>query len=451
MPALFKLGKDLYLKPKLCLGVNLMLADPKIQLLQQAQTAQAAGDWTGVIQCLQQLASAEIDQETSQVLDLALEALTEGDFSQRWDVAKVFPRLGARAGIDIHNIIAPLIEIVKADEDEELRWYAARILGEFNQPSAIAALVNLLKSSDNDELTSMAASALGQIGNPAVAALSELLADETTRLIAVKSLAHIRRSEIIAPLLTVVKDPDANIRATSIEALSSFHNCEIPPVLLDALDDVAAPVRKEAVTGLGFRSDLRAELDLVNKLIPRLYDFNLDVCCTAVTTLGRLGSDRAAEAIDALLHSPTPIILQLECIRALGRLETPLCLQYLCSSLNEPSAPVLQQEIIKVLGQVETLKAIAGDILLEALPLSSSLTSAIALSLGRLGETKAVEPLIKLLANPDTGVRLHAIASLQQLAPVQTYQHLQQLNNDSSITPELKQGIEFALSEWQQR
>ena len=428
-----------------------MLADIKIQLLQQAQAAQAVGNWTEVTQCLQQLALVNIEPEASQVLDLALTVLDEGDFHQRWDVAKVFPSLGANAGIGIERAIAPLIEIVTSNEqEEELRWYAARILGEFAHPKAIAALVDLLKSTGDDELVSMAASALGQIGNPAVEALSELLVEETTRPIAVKSLAHIRRSEIIAPLLKVVKDPDANIRAMAIEALGSFHNGEIAPVLLNALNDVAAPVRKEAVTGLGFRSDLREELDLVDKLIPRLYDFNIDVCSTTVTSLGRLGSDRAAEAIDALLNSPTPLNLQLECIRALGRLETPLALQYLGSCLNESSSPTLQQEVIKVLGQVEQLPAIAGDILLEALQLSNSLTSAIALSLGRLGELKAIEPLINLLANSDTGVRLHAIAALQQLAPAQAYQQLQQLNNNSSITPELKQGIEFTLHEWQQ-
>lgn len=422
-----------------------MIADIKVQLLQQAQAAQNLGNWEIVIQCLQQLVIVDIEQEASQILDLAITVLIEGDFSQRWDVAKVFPRLGANAGIGIDRAIYPIIEIVTSDEDEELRWYAARILGEFNHPSAIAALIDLLKSSDNDELTSMAASALGQIGNPAVAALKELLADETTRLIAVKSLSHIRRSEIIAPLLTVVKDPDAKIRAIAIEALGSFHNAEIPPILLEALDDISAPVRKEAVTGLGFRSDVREELNLVNKLIPKLYDFNIEVCCTAAVSLSRLGSDIATEALKSLLNSPlTPINLQLECIRALGRIETPLSLQYL-RCLNEHSLPV-QQEIVKVLGQVQKLKVIAGDILIESLQLSNGVKSAIALSLGRLGEIKAVDPLINLLANPDTTVRLHAIASLQQLTPA--YQKLQQLNNDATISPALKQGIEFALSEW---
>lgn len=426
-----------------------MLADID-KLLQQAQAAQEIGNWTVVIQCLQQLALVDIEQQASQVMDLAITVLIEGDFSQRWDIAKVFPRLGANAGIGIDRAIAPIIEIITSDEDEELRWYAARILGEFNQPKAIAALVDLLKSADNDELTSMAASALGQIGNPAVAALSELLIEEDTRLVAVKSLAYIRRSEIIAPLLTVVKDADVKVRATAIEALGSFHNKEIPPVLIAATDDIAAPVRKQAIIGLGFRSDIQGELDLVNKLMPRLYDFNIDVCCTAATALGRLGSEEAAEGLNAVLQSPpTPLNLQLECIRALGRIETPLCLQYLRSCLNEDSLPALQQEIVKVLGQVQQLKAMAGDILIAALDLSNDIKSAIALSLGRLGETKAIDPLINLLAIPDITVRLHAIASLQQLAPTQAYQQLQQLNSDSQISHELQQGIEFALSEWQ--
>jgi HEAT repeat protein len=424
-----------------------MLSNIKTQLLQQAQAAQELGNWTNVIQCLQQLALVDIDPEIGQVIDLALVVLQEGDFQQRWDIAKVYPRLGKQ----IDRLIAPIIEIViSEEEDEELCWYAARILGEFNQPSAIAALVNLLKSADNDELTSIAASALGQIGNPAVAALSELLVDEDTRLLAVQSLAYIRRSQIIAPLLTVVKDPDPKIRATAIEALGSFHNAEIPPILIAATDDIAASVRKEAVTGLGFRADVREELDLVNKLIPRLYDFNINVCCTAAAALGRLGSRAAADAINKVLNSPhTPLNLQLECVRALGKIETPISLQYLRSCLNEHFSPVVQQEIVKVLGQVEELTVIAADILIESLQLSNSVKSAI-VSLGRLGEIKAIEPLINLLATPDTGVRLHALASLQQLAPIQAYQQLQQLHNDLAITPELKQGIEFALKEWQQ-
>lgn len=436
-----------------------MRIDSQLELLQQAQSAQNIGNWTAVIQCLQQLVSEKNAQlERDRLLDLAIDALIAGDFQQRWDVAKLFPKLAVD---DVEQAIAPLIEIAQdEEEEEELRWYAARILGEFDNPKAIAALVELLKTADNEELTAMAATALGQIGNSAVAELSKLLANEETRLLAVRSLGSIRRSEIIAPLLSIVKDPDATIRAIALEALSSFHNADIPPVLLQALDDIAAPVRREAVIGLGFRADLKAELDLVNKLVPKLYDFNIGVCCASASALSRLGTDEAAKALDRVLQSPhTPLNLQLECIRALGRIETYACLQYLNSYLHAQSSLPLWQEIVKVLGQIEQLDLtqVAAQILIEALKspqisnLPESIKGAIALSLGLLGDLRAVDPLINLLATTDTSVRLHAIAALQQIAPVKAYQQLQQLYNDGTISPELKQGIEIALSEWSLR
>lgn len=431
-----------------------MLIDPQTELLQQAQSARNIGDWTAVVQCLQQLL-LDTRLERDRLLDLAIDALIAGDFQQRWDVAKLFPKLAVG---NVESVIAPLIEIVKdEEEEEELRWYAARILGEFDQPSAISTLIELLKTADNDELTAMAATALGQIGNFAVAALSELLADQETRLLAVRSLGSIRRSEIITPLLSVVKDPDATIRAVAIEALSSFHNADIPPVLLQAIDDIAANVRREAVIGLGFRSDLRDELDLVNKLVPKLYDFNIGVCCAAASALGRLGTDEAAKGLYQVLRSPhTPLNLQLECIRALGRVSTLSSLQYLDNCLHEQSSLTLWQEIVKVLGQVEQLNltATAAQILIEALNLPQisnlpeSIKGAITLSLGFLGDIRAIDPLIALLATSDSGVRLHVIAALQQVAPVKAFQQLQQLNNDRTITPQLKQGIAIALAEW---
>lgn len=449
-----------------------MNTDNKVNLLEQAQTARSLGNSSLLIQCLQQLILGEIgvasghekekvvprsaqaptgESERSQLLDLAIDALASGDFHQRWDIAKVFPKLG-------QNAIAPLIEILEdEDAEEELRWFAARILGEFNHPDVIAALVEVLKTSDTEELSAMAAAALGQIGSPAVAAVTTLLVEEDTRLLAVRSLSHIRRSETIAPLLGVVQDPQISIRAAAIEALSSFHDSRIPPVLLNALDDLAAVVRREAVIGLSFRPDLREELDLVSQLMPRLYDFNLDVCAASAIALGRLGTDAAATALYQVLQSPnTPIKLQIETVRALGRVGTPTSLEYLRSSLNHLESETVWQEIVMVLGRVEQLdlKAKATEILIEMLQSThpatqfSSIKQAIALSLGQLGEMQAIAPLIQLLADNDAGVRLHVITALKQLAPEAAHCQLQQLVTIEALAPELKQGVMIALSEW---
>ncbi|NDJ20838.1 PBS lyase [Nostoc sp. B(2019)] len=427
------------------------------QLLVQAQIAYDAADWSSLIQYLQQLVlgvnsrHSEIVKNREHILKLAISILEMGDFQQRWEVAKVLTSLGNIA-------IPPLIEILEdEDAEEELRWYAAKILGEFQHPDAIAPLVELLKTDENEELKAIATTALGQMGTVAIAALCELLAAEDTRLLAVRSLSCIRQPKTITPLLSVVQDSQAAIRAAAIEALSSFHDERVPPVLLIALDDVAATVRRAAVMGLGFRSDLCAELNLVTRLQPRLYDFNLEVCCAAAVALSRMNCDDAAKQLfQVLISSHTPIKLQLEIIRALSWMGTTSGLEYIQQALNHNLSETMWQEIVTVLGRVQKpqLTQQATEILLEILQSKHPATeivnikSAIALSLGQLGNMQAIEPLISLLADANAAVRLHAIAALKSLDKEVAHQQLQQLANNATLTPDLQTGVAIALAEW---
>ncbi|TVP64056.1 MAG: HEAT repeat domain-containing protein [Nodularia sp. (in: Bacteria)] len=431
------------------------------QLLVQAQAAFDAADWFLLTQYLQQLILTvdsnhpEIVKHREYLLKLALSILEMGDFQQRWDIAKVLRQLGNIA-------IPPLIDILEdEDAEEDLRWYAVRTLGEFQHPQAIVSLVDLLKTSESQELKAMAASALGQMGTSAITALTELLNEEETKLLAVRSLAYIRTQETITPLLTVIQDSQAAVRSATLEALSSFHDQRIPPLLLNALDDVAAPVRRAAVQGLGFRPDLCTELDLVTRLQPRLSDFNLEVCCAAAIALSRMGTDEAAQHLFQVLISPhTPLKLQLEIIRALVWVETLSGLAYLQQALAQTTSEILWQEIITVLGQVQKpqLMTPAAEILLNVLqsqhlntvtnPFGARIRSAIALGLGQLGNNQAVEPLILLLADANQIVRLNAIAALKKLDGEAAYQRLLQLAPNSTITPDLQQGIAIALAEW---
>ncbi|KYC38178.1 PBS lyase [Scytonema hofmannii PCC 7110] len=411
------------------------------QLVLQAEEAYEAADWSLLIQSLQQLTLEEKseypEEEKNQerLLELALSALESGDFQQRWEIAKVFPRLGK---IVIPELIAILED---RDAEEELRWYAARILGDLKSRDAIAPLMELLKTNENEEIKEVAATALEQMGKIAIATLTEVLVQddigenssyhnpihvEETRLLAVKALACVRQKEVIPPLLSVAQDPQVTIRTVAIEALSSFHDPRVPPVLLNALDDVAAPVRKEAVLGLGFRRDLCSELDLVAKLQQRLYDFNLDVCCSAAIALSKMGSDTAAQHLFQVLVSPyTPTRLQLEAIRALSWVGTLWGIEYLQQAFYQLELPTLWQEIVTVLGRVShsALNDKATEILLDIVQKNhpsveiSSIKSAIALSLGQLGNKQAISTLIQMQTDRDAQVRLHAIAALKNLSP----------------------------------
>ncbi|MBD2038520.1 HEAT repeat domain-containing protein [Leptolyngbya sp. FACHB-321] len=436
-------------------------------VLEQAQEAFRQENWSLLTHCLQQLLSkapahvpATVDHnpllptaaEMVVLLELAIAALEAGDFQDRWEIAKLLPIFGDRA-------IAPLITLLQDDTaDLEARWFAARILSGYSHPDVIRALMDLLQTTDSEELSSMAAESLANLGTTAIAALTNLLAIDDTRLFAVRSLAHIRRSETIAPLLTVVRDPNPAVRAITIEALGSFHDSRVPPVLVNALHDENATVRQVAVEALGFRHDLTLPLALVTLLSPRLRDTNAAVCQQAAIALGRLGTDAAAEALFAVLKSPqTPLPLQIEVVWALTRIGSAIALDYLRQALpllQEPAAQPLCQALITAVGQWEVAetKPQAAQLLMATLatPLvvdQPTLRQAIALGLGQLEQPDALETLMQLLADEAMGVRLHAIAALKALDAQTARQRLEQLAH-SDLPEPLRQGVAIALREW---
>ncbi|HEY9618012.1 MAG TPA: HEAT repeat domain-containing protein [Microcoleaceae cyanobacterium] len=430
-------------------------------LLSQAEEFAHQGDWSNLAQCLQQLIGTDsgvelIPSDRDKVLALAILVLQSGDFQDCWEAAKIFPRLGPVA-------VPALVELLREEDAElESRWFAARILGELGEPTAIHALVDLLQTSDDDDLSGIAAEALVNLGTSAIAALASLLPQPETRLSVVQALAQIRHSDIIPPLLTVVDDAQPTIRALAIEALSSFHEPQIPPVLVAALRDPVATVRRAAIAGLAVRSDLAPELDLEALLADRLWDLNLGVCQQAATALGRLGTDAAVNALFRALNAANPpISLQLEIIRALAWAGTDTALEALRATLATPllseSPERLYQEIVTVLGRWSTIDhqpliaqllvdfLSSNHIVIESIPIKT----AIALALGQLRQPLALEPLIQLLAVEDAGVRLHVIAALKQLAVQNTQQRLTEIYASQTISEPLRQGLAIALREWQ--
>lgn len=432
-------------------------------LLSQAEEFARRGDWSNLAQCLEPLMATEPVREMElapsdqdKVLPLAMLVLQAGDFQDCWEVAKLFPHFGRAA-------VPPLVQLLREEDAElESRWFAARILGELGEPTAIHALVDLLQTSDDDDLSKIAAEALANLGTSAITALASLLPQPETRLSVVQALAQIQHSDIIVPLLTVVDDAQPTIRTLAIEALSSFHDPRIPPILVAALRDPAATVRRSAIAGLAVRSDLAVELDLAQLLADRLWDVNLGVCQQAATALGRLGTEAAVNVLfRALTAVNSPLILQLEIIRALAWAATDAALdklQALFTAAPPSESPErLYQEIVTVLGRWSTVahQPLVAQILVDFLhsthPLleSTSLKAMIALALGQLRQPTALEPLIHLLATEDAGLRLHVIAALKQLPPQPTQQRLTELYASQTTSEALRQGLAIALQEWQ--
>lgn len=361
---------------------------------------------------------SEFKLEFEQVLDFAFQVLRFGDFQERWEVAKIFPKLG-------DGIVTPLLNIIEDEEGNvESRWFAIRILGKFDQPQVVISLANILRKTEEEDLCAIAATSLANIGTAAIKPLSELLQDEKSRLLAVQSLAIIRRVEIIAPLKTVVKDPTPEVRATALEALGSFHNPELVPLFIEALKDPSARVRKEAVVALGMARKFKTDFDTINHLIPLLHDLNPQVCQQTVLALGRMEDDKATEALFIVLMSAvTPVWLQEEIVRVLSWGNTTQSLAYLEKALYSSQSDICK-EIVTVLGRQDSLENRSGatQILIDFfnskqdLANRSQIKQAIAMSLGELGDRLAKNILQELASDEDSRVKLHAIAALKKIS-----------------------------------
>jgi HEAT repeat protein len=389
--------------------------------LNRAIVAADNGMWSIVIDCLQEVPLDRI-KANERVLDLALQLLLQGDLEQQWTIAKIIPKVGEIA-------LQPLLEIVNdPDIDLEDRWAAVRILGAFSQPQSIEALVFLIQQDEDPELTAIATGALAQIGMPAISAVTELLVPDGSGsssqiALAVGILARIRHSQTIEPLLQLVDDPDPQIRSLVIEALGSFHDPRIPPLLISKLTDVSASTRTAVVVALCLRGDLATELNLLDRLQPLLFDLNIEVCEATARGLARVNDPGVVPVLAKVLGSQqTPDRLKAAVILAIGWIGTQPAIDTLIAALatTAPFAP----ELIIAIGKTECDRTYASQQLVTYLrsshitttPLQSIVKQQIATALGNLGNLATVPDLEQLLTDPDDRVRLHAQTAIAKLS-----------------------------------
>jgi HEAT repeat protein len=424
-----------YIKPETTSNQSSLVKVVKV-ILQQGLAAAKKRDWLEVGNQLKQLPQNKsqgksrdksdhqhqeflLSSEDWQIaFNIALKMLMEGDFSHKWEIAKIFPLLG-------QEIIIPLNALAVDETIEvEVRWFICQILGNFAQQSVVFTLVQLLQQSQEGELIIIAAKTLSKIGDPAIDVLVDLLSQPEYCLLAVNSLSYIRSPAVIPPLLAITTDEDAELRTIAIKTLGSFHDPRVPPILIAALKDPASTVRKEAAIALGFRPDLCPAINLVKYLQPLLYDLNLEVCSQAAISLGRMQQPTATKALFEVLQADTtPISLKSDLVKALAWSNLSSGITYLEQALTNASELIIQ-EIIVVLGRTSTpkLQDQSVQVLInfwqqQPSPPSSSpaIRQALATSLGTLGDRSAQPVLEQLATDSDRKVQLHALAALKKL------------------------------------
>jgi HEAT repeat protein len=408
------------------------------------QQAADRGDWEAVSEGLLEL---DPNLDGAEILAWSLQVLTQGDFADSWQVAKVLPKLGDLA-------IQPLLDLLQNTELEAaIHWCIGRILGESDSLLVVAGVIEQLSQDPPAELAEILVRVLTDMGTPAIQQLTQLLATSHQRKSAVLALGHIRHSQTIEPLISVVSDPDAEIRRVAIEAVGSFHDVRVPPVLITALTDLDSNVRRVAVISLGMRPDLITKMPLVDRLAPLLQDLYPGVYLAAATALGRMGSEAAAIALGGCYQKNTcPADLRKQIVCAWGAIDLPItlsCLRQVLWSADAETAVVAVRSLDRLKSQQPAVaKLLAEYIQNPAANSSPRLRQELAAVLGNMPDLLGVEGIVWLLADLDERVRWQVIYCLRQDG-CKAVEKLQQLAQAPTTTNDLVLLIQQCLTHLQ--
>jgi HEAT repeat protein len=298
--------------------------------------------------------------------------------------------------------VGPLIAELKSDN-----WAsssnAATALGLIGDHRAVEPLIGAiaLHSKTKSVVHGAIVKALGQIGDQrAVEPLISVLRDEANKAVheeAIKALSKIG-SQALEPLIALLKDGNATVRAHAVKALGQTGDPRILEPLIAATKDSDWFPRGRAIEALGMLFDSRA----VEPIITALKDEHMSIRMNAAQVLGRIGDSRAVE----------PLITALEDTEQIVRKYSAVALDLLGWKPDQSNAGAWYwiakgdyKECVAIgAAAVEPLITVLSDKDANVCNLSAE-------ALVQIGDA-AVEPLIAVLKDEDRNVRERAATSL---------------------------------------
>ena len=333
--------------------------------------------------------------------------------------------------------LQPLIDALK-DADINVRHAAATSLGQVGAREAVLPLVDVLRA--EPWLQYPAINALGEIGDPrAAAALLELLDDELLRGPVMEALGRLAGREALPRLVPHLYDADPTLRNMAIQAVVAIEQRATAGG--ESLDpEVQAALRRE---------------DLVDHLLATLGDDDPQNRRTSAITLGWLKEPRAVRPLIELLGESTLQEYVTHALVSIGlrdrgayvyglahandavRQGTIRCVAWIAPAEGiELVAPMIHDPAPEVRAEAVVAIGRLGDedapmLLFELLGDESELIQESAMdALARLSPERVTPLLLQALGSPDVQVRIRAAETLGLLHDPETAPALIALSRD---------------------
>lgn len=204
--------------------------------------------------------------------------------------------------------------------------------------------------------------------------------------------------EAVEPLLSALRESNADIRKSAAEALGKIGNPRVIEPLIVVLSDLDSSVRYSAALALGKTGDARA----FGPLITALSDINPLSRTSAAVALGEIGNPRAVEQLIAALQDKFPSV-RMGAAFALGRMDDPRAVGALISALQDP-IPFVRWSVTSALEQINDPFTV-GPLIAALKDPDSKVRRCAALALGKIGDPQAL-PELERLAREDKSMTI---------------------------------------------
>lgn len=297
-----------------------------------------------------------------------------------------------------------------------LRAAAATALNKVKDSTSIAVLMDTLASANPDQVTA-ATLLLGNLKSEnAAEAIASLLQHPEARVRATATsvlgrLAGKKYAGRFAPLLT---DADPRVRSNAVEALAVSEDPALVDQLTPLLHDPSVRVRVNTILTLTALQGVSGAGPWV-QILQELARGDIQARATAAFALGRLPFDQSMDLLLELLRDPE-VEIRCKALQALGLIGAPRVIPPLVEALAGPAET--RRHARNSLGKIVrrhsegTLQEVARMALAADRP---EIRSELADVLGQFKSPLVIDPLIKLLQDPEWRVRWKVLKAFNRL------------------------------------
>lgn len=329
--------------------------------------------------------------------------------------------------------IRPLVRVLQ-DNNFLVRQKAAGMLGYLKDPQAVLPLIDLLRNDDDVNVRMEAASALRDIGDTRALPVFVLALEDScegVRVVAANALERMKWSpknsnekmvsliakgrwldlaEVNATGITTPvedeSDPYYDITKQIMMIIKKFGRDAVPH-LLKELESTDPEIRRRALFVIG----KTGEPTVYDQILVSLKDSDSRCRNAAITALGELADPRAVPVLDKTAREERP--LSPFAVRAMGMIQHPEAQKKIISHINDPD-PTVRLSAVRAL--INTGDRTVIPSLLPALSDRETIVRIAAMSaIVKFGGDEAWDLLLPGITDPDPLIRRAAARSLIRL------------------------------------